>query len=103
MSNPLSVDEKLNLIMQAQNRLFWLITQGTGVARYGSDVTFFSMLAANSGYPDKDHLAGMHNSYNREDIHNDKCKYYSAKSIADPDELRKYSGMPIKEDSIDDV
>lgn len=47
--NKLDINEKLDLILLNQSRLYWLITQAPGVANYASDVERFSRIEATVG------------------------------------------------------
>ncbi len=48
----MTIDQKLDRILIGQARLFWLITQTPGVARYASDVVWFSQNEVNFGGDD---------------------------------------------------
>lgn len=65
----MTIDQKLDRILIGQARLFWLITQTPGVARYASDVVWFSQNKVNFGGADDAQTVKLVNGYLKDEPH----------------------------------
>lgn len=63
----MTTDEKLDRLLVGQARLFWLVTQTPGVARYASDVLWFSQNEVNFGKAADEGTTALVNGYLKKD------------------------------------